>query len=425
MKDHLPVNVSKPSNATGFSQTKKALRQKHFCLPVMIFLFLFLGIHTKVFGQHIFFSDRGTPLIQPVPCNCTKWHTSTMVDSTTQKLFEVPFTDEAGKRWRRIFFNTNYDTTLYEVCDEPPMCTGATRTRHQYGDRQWSVDSAECTFTAFSLPCCIDTTKSVASIASVTVTDGSIANISFTPATLSPSRLFATSQETVTATGCGNTLTATTTVVNSDKTGSFTPIQFNLSAYKNRLENVLSTFLNGGVSPCSPSGSLFPSGSFGYEGSSICCPNAVPCVIGSRKYSGTATWSYGLKCHFPIFGCPYVASLDAVLSAGISGSVSISAQTTCTAVKLCASTNVTLSVGGGLGFTLLGGLVAGDLQLVVSASATGELCVYPTPVSLCGKINVGTVKVVGTISAVWGIWDRTVDYTVFTGYTTPNWCTTF
>ena len=120
-----------------------------------------------------------------------------------------------------------------------------------------------------------------------------------------------------------------------------------------------------------------------------------------------------------------MASLDAVLSAGVSGSVSLSYQTTCTGGEVCANLNLNVSVGGGLGFTLLGGLVAGDLQLVVSAGASGKLCVYPTPVKLCGKINVGTVKVVGAVTAVWGIWERTVDYTVFTGYTTPEWCTTF
>ncbi len=371
-------------------------------------------------------SDRGTPIIPPiVPCNCTQFRTSQgNTDSTRKKLFEIKFIKN-GRKYTRTYYLTTYTTQWYDICEAPVTCLGETKIRKTTRTAITFEDEPDCDLKSFTLPCCIDTTQNVADIANVVVKGAALTDVVYDPPVITPSKISGNSIQLVNASVCGVTLQASTSMVNSDISLGVTPIQFNFSSYKDRLENVLKAFLNGGVSPCSPSGSLIPSGTLGYESSNMCCPDGTPCVQTSRKYSGSATWSYGLKCHFPIFGCPYVASLDGVLSAGVSGSVGLNYQTTCTGGKVCATLDLKVNAGGGVGFTLAAGLVSGDLQLVVEAGAAGELCVYPPPVKVCGKINVGKIKVVGAVSAAWGIWEHSVDYTVFNGYTTPNFCKSF
>lgn len=395
--------------------------------------FLFIVIMSgsiQIYGQNRNnTSDRGTPIIPPPPpqppCNCTKWQTDKgNTDSTRQKLFEIKFIKN-GRKYTRTYYLTTYITEWYDRCIAPANCLGEVKTRKTTRKAITFEDEPDCDLKSFELPCCIDEEKTVSKIARVVVKGAAITDVVYDPPVIAPSRISGNSIQLVKASVCGVSLMASTSLVNPNITQGETPVQFNFSAYKDRFANVLSSFLNGGVSPCEATGSLIPSGNLNYETSFMCCPDGFPCVQTSRKYAGAATWSYGLKCHFPVFGCPYVASLDAVVSAGVSGSVGLNYQTTCTGGKACATLDLKVSAGGGVGFTLAAGLLSGDLQLVIEAGASGELCVFPLPVKVCGKVNVGKVKVVGTVSAVWGIVDRSVDYTVFEGYTTPTFCKTF
>ena len=275
--------------------------------------------------------------------------------------------------------------------------------------------------TGFTLPCCIDTIKNVKDIAILTFNGACHPQVIFNPPILSPSGTGSGKEtQTVTASADGVNLTASTEVVNTNITFGVTPINYNFTAWKDRFVNCLVSGLNGGVSPCSPSGSWIPSGSLGYESSYMCCPSASPCVLTSRKYSGAANWSWGMTCHFPFFGVPYVASLDAVISAGVDGQISLSAKTSCTTTKVCAGLDITARIGGGVGATILAGAVSADLQVQISAGVSGQACVYPLPLSASGNFNIGKVKVVGTVTTFWGLTSTSVEAVIWDGYTSPT-----
>ena len=276
---------------------------------------------------------------------------------------------------------------------------------------------------SFTMPCCIDGDVNVRDVAKYTFDNPSCpipcGSIVFNPAVLSPVGASGNATQVVTATACGTTLSANVQVVNSNIVLSVTPLSINFAEVGNKLKNALTAIFNGGVSPCRPSGSLIPTGTINVETSNICCPDQNPCVKRSFKYSCSLTWNYGMTCHFPIFGCPYVASLDAVLSANASASISASYQTTCTAGKFCVNGNGTLSLGGGVGATLGYGFISADLQLVVSGGLSVQYCFSPPPPAGTATVNVGQVQVVGTVSALWGLRTYSVAYTVYDGWTSP------
>lgn len=272
----------------------------------------------------------------------------------------------------------------------------------------------------FTLPCCIDTTKNVADIAVLTFDGPCHPQVTFNPSTLSPGGATGKETKTVTATADGVSIDATTDITNSNIALSFTPINYNFEGWKDRFVNCLVSGLNGGVSPCAPSGSWIPTGSLGFESSNMCCPASTPCSQISNKFSGQANWSWGMTCHFPVFGVPYCASVDLVASASVDGAISLSSKTTCTTPKVCAGLDITVRAGGGIGATLLAGFISADLQLQISAGFSGQACVYPLPLSASGNFNVGKVKVAGTVSQVWGMISRSVDYVVWDGYTSPT-----
>ncbi len=279
----------------------------------------------------------------------------------------------------------------------------------------------KATLTGFTLPCCIDTIKNVKDIAILTFSGPCHPQVVFNPPTIIPSGI-GTGQETrtVTATADGVSLTANTQVSNSNITFGFTPINYNFTAWKDRLVNCLVSGLNGGVSPCSPSGSWIPTGSLGYESNYMCCPTASPCIKTARRYYGQANWSWGMTCHFPFFGVPYVASLDAVISAGIDGQISLNAKTNCTTTRVCAGLDITARIGGGVGATVLAGAVSADLQVQISAGVSGQACVYPLPLSASGYFFIGRVKVVGTVTTFWGLTSTSVEMVIWDGYTSPT-----
>ena len=279
----------------------------------------------------------------------------------------------------------------------------------------------------FTLPCCIDKVTNVKDIAILSFDGPCHPTVTFNPPTLSPEGLGyvivagadGNTNKTVTASADGVSLDASINVVNPNITFGVTPITFNFTSWGNRFVNCLVSGLNGGVSPCQPRGSWIPRGSLSYKSNKMCCPTSTPCVQTSRKYSGSANWTWGMTCHFPVVGVPYVASLDAVISAGIDGQISLSAQTTCTTTRVCAGLDVTARIGGGVGGTILAGAVSAELQIQVSAGFSGSACVYPT-LSASGNFNVGKVKVVGSVTTFWGMTSTSVEYVIWDGYTSPT-----
>jgi hypothetical protein len=123
-----------------------------------------------------------------------------------------------------------------------------------------------------------------------------------------------------------------------------------------------------------------------------------------------------MTCHFPILGVPFVATLDAVVSVNGSLSVSVSYQSQCNSGQACTGINASISVGGGVGATGLSGLIQGNLQLIGSASASGQWCFYPQMQRPTGNVNFGNLQVVGTISGAWGLVSHSIQFTVFNGF---------
>jgi len=271
-----------------------------------------------------------------------------------------------------------------------------------------------CKLTGFRLPCCTDTIENVSSIATVTF-DKTPCTATFNPATISPSGFVGNSVQSVTACAGGVCITRSINVVNTNKSLGFTPISLDFSKIGNTVDRALDAIFGSGGTGCSKSGSLKPSGSLGYDWSYMCCPTLTPCVKNSHKFSGSVSWNFGVTCHFPVAGCPYVASLDAVVSAGISGGFSVNAQTGCAATKVCAGANLKVSLGGGIGATVLAGAVSASLQLVISASASAQVCVYPLPVTGTYSFNIGQVSIVGSVETLWGLTSHSVDYVIYDG----------
>ena len=131
------------------------------------------------------------------------------------------------------------------------------------------------------------------------------------------------------------------------------------------------------------------------------------------------SWKYGISCHFPIFGCPYVASLDAVVTAQASLSIGASYQTGCTTGKFCVNGKGVLTAGGGVGANLLAGFISADLQLLISGGLTASYCFTPPPPAGTANLQLGPVQVVGSVSAAWGLISHSISYTVFNGWTSP------
>ncbi|HWB26509.1 MAG TPA: hypothetical protein VG738_13575 [Chitinophagaceae bacterium] len=267
---------------------------------------------------------------------------------------------------------------------------------------------------SFSLPCCVSKTTDVASIAKVTFDNQQCPPpaVTFTPATLSLPYL-SSSNQTVTASAGGVTLQAQVNIVNEDVSTGSTQLSTDFKSIGQKFYEAIIDLLEN--APCAAK-VIPPSANFVYETSLICCPGAAGgnCVTTSRKYSGSASIGYGFTCHFPIYGCPYLASLDAVFSANASASVGINYKSGCTVGRACASIDGNISVGGGLGATLAAGFISAELQLLAGGSLNGSYCFYPKN-ELRGNITMGSVKVVGTVSGGWGLISHTVEFTVFNG----------
>jgi hypothetical protein len=285
---------------------------------------------------------------------------------------------------------------------------------------------------AFTLPCCSDKSVNVKDIANLQFDGPCKPVVVFNPAVLDVSGFLSKEDVTVTATVDGVVLTATITMVNPNKKltnrrqsqGIRQGLVNTIAAWRRAIfENVLANALNGGVAPCEPRGNINPAINYGQEFFNICCPKDPDCVLEAKKFFGSLNWNYGVNCHFPVWGCPYVASLDAVVSAGVAAKIELNGQTTCTNFKICAGVEFRATVGGGVGATILGGAVSADLQLLVDGlGLTGELCFFPLPVTACGRIFLGRIKIAGTVQLAWGLSSKTIEYVIYSGYSTPNIC---
>jgi hypothetical protein len=117
---------------------------------VRILIIILLSGFIKIAYPQQFYTDHGTPLLPPVPCNCSNWRTLGIekVDSSTFIVDSLIYEKE-GKKYKRIYYVTSYDTTWKDICDEPANCKGAYRTRVTTGLRLWYTDKLidSCTVT--------------------------------------------------------------------------------------------------------------------------------------------------------------------------------------------------------------------------------------------------------------------------------------
>jgi hypothetical protein len=274
-----------------------------------------------------------------------------------------------------------------------------------------------------TIPCCVDTVRKTKDIAVPTFDGPCHPFVFYTPEMLSPPAVLMTSTQKVTATSSsGETVSQNVELVNSNKSISKTPVQINFGQKVGEaVDHVLDAVMSGGpVNPCSKSGGFIPSGGINTEEMYICCPGTSDCVKKASKIAGQLTWNFGVTCQFPIpaLSIPYVASVDAVVSAGFSAGIGVSYQSTCTSAgKICAEAEAKLSFGGGIGLTFLAGAAQGNAQLVCDAvGVKGTYCFTPPPAAGTGTITFGKIKVVGNLSLAWGLTSHSIEYTLFDGW---------
>ena len=259
---------------------------------------------------------------------------------------------------------------------------------------------------------CVSEQTAVAGISDITWAGGCPGGlVAFAPATLAPNPLLSVQNVSVAASSNGITLTNSIPVVNKNKTSSYT-FQVNFGA--NPIESILDIL---GGTHCSKQGSMVPNGQFNRETFKTCCANGVN---DGFKYSGNATWNFGVKCQVPFYGIPYIATVDWVASAGLNASLGVNSTIDCQVQDVCANFSASANIGGGLGFTLAAGFIQGDAQVVVAGlGVTGNYCFFP---NMQGKIqaNLGQVKVVGTVTTAWFV-ENSIDYVVFSGWQSPEW----
>ncbi len=268
----------------------------------------------------------------------------------------------------------------------------------------------------FALPCCTNQPKNVNTIAALTFDGPCHPLVTFVPASVAPPAtgiLGATNMVNVAATANGVTLTSTISTVNENIELSTTPFAVDFSKIGTLLKDAAEIVSHAPGSPCAPTFSV--TGGLTLTTSKKCCLG--PCAIkDAQKIAGSVGISAGVSCRFPIYGIPYVASLDALLDASISVTGTLSHQTTCDAPKVCAALGASISFGLGIGASIAGGIITADLKGVIEgASASVNYCFIPAPVTGEWKANLGKIKVVGTVTTL-EIFNYSVEYTLFDGY---------
>jgi len=239
----------------------------------------------------------------------------------------------------------------------------------------------------------------------------------FTPALLAQNWLYQTSEIPVSVAANGVVLNDMVVMVNEDKVLNLTPLNINFD-FAGTAESALKALIGAGR-PCNSNGSLKPKGGISKGSFKLCCPNDGG-VIDGNKWTGALTWEYGMGCKFPIFGCPATLSMDVVLNAGISLTIGAEISSTCKGSSICIPVSASGTIGGGVGFTFATGIVSGNLSLMIKGiGVDGTYCFAPEPSNGQVSFTFGAGSIVGTIESFWGLTSQSVEYPLWSGYTTP------
>lgn len=396
---------------------------------LLIFVFVCFG---KFAGAQLFFSDQGTPIIPAVPCDCNTWTTIVKkIDSTVKQLHSITFVKN-GQTYKRTYYVTITDSSLYDICSKPAACNGARRERKVPGKRDWFIDEALCKFISFTLPCCSDKKIDVKSVASIN-TKGKC-NVVFKPETLDiPGDPLAYWTEEVTATASdGTVLKASIVMVNNERKIVDAKVDPFLEKIKklNELANTkfkpvidkANNLLNKYLSIIGTWKSEVKLGfNFGGESYKICCPGA-DCVKNSYKVYGEGNASLTGTCGIPVAGIPvvgkYLGGVEVLVTLGVGIGLNVSAKTTCTSFEICASPEGKLTGGGGFNFTVAGFKAEGQV-VVEGGGLSGEVCFLPDFEIKCVKLTTGKLKLTGSVGDKWGWINQNFEYVVWNGFTAP------
>ncbi len=286
---------------------------------------------------------------------------------------------------------------------------------------------------AFYLPCSSDKQVIVKNVARLKFSGECRHEVVFDPPVLDIPAILATSNKTVMVTYNGISLPASIIMVNTNRKMTDKLLSARIESGLVKLidnwrqgifQKGLANSLNGALSTCSISGSKIPKINMTAEIRNLVCPaDKSNCVILSTKVIGDARWSNSISCQFPVFGLPYVSSINAGVTGSVEGLINIDDQTSCATSNLCKSLNLTARINGSFKGTQTGSDVVADLQVVVDGiRIDGEVCVFPLPVSGCAKVSIGKLKIVGNVQSLWGLTSNKVSYVVYDGYTSPSFC---
>lgn len=272
------------------------------------------------------------------------------------------------------------------------------------------------------LPYCIDTVQQSSAITTVTYSSGCEPAVTYSPDSIKPGSSAGQSVVSVTVSDGTYSATDSTIAVNKGDISSVTlgdssmsitvgdySIEVDLSAISDLAEDVTDGLPTG---PSVEAEFTGPDGSVTFSEGLLCCTDSLKDRI---KIEGALEVGASVTATIPLYGFPYLATIDAVIGAGVTGNISANAATTCESFEVCAGATLTATVSGGVGFSIGGGVVSASLTLNASASATGNLCFIPPPVTGSVSGNVGSLSVTGTVTTL-GFWSHSVTYPICSGY---------
>lgn len=269
-------------------------------------------------------------------------------------------------------------------------------------------------FTGFGLPCCVSGTQVVANIAVLQFDGPCWPPVVFSQAAVAPMPDMMTAAHTVTAISNGVPFVASTVAVAENNTWTYTPLAVDFTKLGKIVETIADAVKSVSGSPFSPSVNV--TGQINIGSGKICCPGLPNCVQNADKIEGQVGVGASLSCRFPVYGIPYVASLDALLDVGVNASVGANITTTCTDPKACITGAASLTLGLGLGLSLAGGLVTADLRAVVEGAGVElQYCFLPAPATAAYTVTLGKIKIVGSVTTL-EIFNYSVEYVLFEGW---------
>lgn len=165
----------------------------------------------------------------------------------------------------------------------------------------------------------------------------------------------------------------------------------------------------GRAGPCDSTASSLPSVAIQVVTTQKCCDEKVEDL---KSYGGAISWNAGgFECDWPFFGVPYMASVNLVMSGGLSVEFSVNKAETCEEDDdLCINGNVAFSMGGGLSGTAGGNVLRVAAVLEVATRADAEYCFEQNKAS--GTVCINQVSIVGTASLLSAV-SKSFDYVIF------------